>query len=188
LLTKSILAPKNDGTGLTTTRSWSWTYGSFGRTLTVTDPNLKTTTFAYNSDSDPNSAKRGNLASITNPAGHVTLISAYDLSGRPTVTADANGLTTTLTYDDRGRMTSRRVGIETTTYAYDGAGQLIRVTLPDATYLQYTYDDAHRLIEVDDALGDSIVYTLDAIGNRIHEQVFDPADNLIRSRSRTFNS
>ena len=47
LLTKSILAPKNDGTGSTTTRTWSWTYGSFGRMLTVTDPNLKTTTFAY---------------------------------------------------------------------------------------------------------------------------------------------
>ncbi len=188
LLAKSVLAPKNDGTGLTITRSWSWTYGTFGRTLTATDPNLKTTTFTYNSDSDPNPGKRGNLASITNPAGHVTLISAYDLVGRPRVTTDANGLTTTLTYDSRGRLTSRQVGIETTRYAYDWAGQLIRVTLPDASYLQYTYDDAHRLIEVDDALGDSIVYTLDAIGNRIQEQVFDPADNLTRSRSRTFNS
>src|SRR6478609_5816340 len=108
LLTKSILAPKNDGTGLTTTRTWSWTYGSFGRTLTATDPNLKTTTFAYNSDSDPNPGNRGNLASITNPAGHVTLISAYDLAGRPTVTTDANGLTTTLTYDDRGSVMSRQ--------------------------------------------------------------------------------
>ena len=187
LLTKSIVAPKNDGTGLTTTRTWSWTYGSFGRMLSVTDPNLKTTTFAYNSDSDQNPGKRGNLASITNPAGHVTLISAYDLSGRPTVTTDANGLTTTLTYDDRGSVTSRQVGTETTRYAYDGTGQLTKVTLPDASYLQYTYDDAHRLIEVDDALGDSIVYTLDAIGNRIQEQVFDPEDNLTRSRSHTFN-
>ena len=118
----------------------------------------------------------------------MTLISAYDLAGRPTVTTDANGLTTTLTYDDRGRVTSRQVGTETTRYAYDGAGQLTKVTLPDASYLQYTYDDAHRLIEVDDALGDSIVYTLDAIGNRIQEQVFDPEDNLTRSRSHTFNS
>ena len=188
LLTKSILAPKNDGTGLTITRTWSWTYGSFGRTLTATDPNLKTTTYTYNSDSDPGPGKRGNLASITNPAGHVTLISAYDLAGRPTVTADANGLTTTLTYDARGRMTSRQVGIETTRYAYDWAGQLTRITHPDASYLQYIYDDAHRLIEVDDALGNSIVYTLDAIGNRIQEQVFDPVDSLTRSRSRTFNS
>ena len=188
LLTKSILAPKNDGTGLTITRTWSWTYGRFGRMLTATDPNLKTTTFAYNSDSDPNPGKRGNLASITNPAGHVTLISAYDLAGRPTVTTDANGLTTTLTYDARGRVTSRRVGLETTRYAYDFAGQLTKVTLPDGSYLQYIYDDAHRLLEIGDALGDSIVYTLDAIGNRIQEQVFDPADNLTRSRSRTFSS
>src|SRR6185369_15746531 len=70
----------------------------------------------------------------------------------------------------------------------DFAGQLTKVTLPDGSYLQYIYDDAHRLLEIGDALGDSIVYTLDAIGNRIQEQVFDPADNLTRSRSRTFSS
>jgi RHS repeat-associated protein len=187
-LTRSIVAPKNDGTGSTTMRSWSWTYGSFGRMRTATDPNLKTTTFTYNSDLDPNLGKRGNLASITNPAGHVLVISGYDPAGRPTVTTDANGLTTTVNYDGRGRMTSRQVGTETTRYAYDGAGQLIEVTLPDASYLQYTYDDAHRLIQVDDELGDSIVYTLDTIGNRIQEQVLNPSDNVTRSLSRTFNS
>ncbi len=32
------------------------------------------------------------------------------------------------------------------------------------------------------------MYALDAIGNRIREQVFDPAGHLARSRSRTYNS
>ena len=188
MLTKSIVAPRNDGSGLTATRSWRWTYGSFGRTLTATDPNSKVTIFTYNSDSDPNLGKRGNLASITNPVGHVTLITSYDASGRPITTSDANGLTTTLSYDKRGRITARQVGIETTHYEYDGVGQLSKVILPDASYLQYIYDDAHRLLEVDDELGDSIVYTLDAVGNRTQEQVFDPSDNLIRLRSHTFDS
>jgi RHS repeat-associated protein len=188
MLTKSILAPKNDGTGATTIRGWSWTYGTFGRTLTAVDPNGNVTTFTYYSDSDPNLGKRGNLASITNPGGHVTLITAYDAAGRSTTTSDANGLTTTSSYDERGRITARQIGIETTHYSYDSAGQLTAVTLPDASYLQYVYDDAHRLTEINDQLGDSIVYSLDAIGNRTLEQVFDPSDNLVRARSRVFDS
>lgn len=188
LLTKTIIAPRNDGTGLTTSRSWAWTYGTFGRTLTETDANGKITTFTYYPDSDANVGRRGNLASSISPVGHSTSITGYDAAGRPTVSRDANGLTTTLSYDQRGRLTARKVGIETTVYEYDGAGQLSKVMFPDASYLQYTYDDAHRLVEVADALGDTILYTLDAMGNRIREQVFDPSDNLTRSRSRSFTS
>ena len=188
LLAKTIVAPRNDGSGLTTSRTWAWTYATLGRTLTATDPNGKTTTFAYYSDSDANVGRRGNLASSVDPLGHSTSIISYDAAGRPTISRDANGLTTTISYDDRGRITARKIGVEITAYEYDGAGQISKVTSPDGSYLQYTYDDAHRLVEVADSLDNAVVYTLDAIGNRVREQVFDPSGNLARSRSRTFTS
>ena len=42
------------------------------------------------------------------------------------------------------------MGGETTTYTYDNAGQLTRVTLPDSSFLEYTYDAAHRLTQIAD--------------------------------------
>src|SRR5437879_2451700 len=39
-----------------------------------------------------------------------------------------------------------------------------------------------------DNLGNSIAYTLDAMGNRTQEQVFDPANALARTRSRVYDN
>ena len=93
-----------------------------------------------------------------------------------------------MTYDSRGRMTSRNVGGETTVYTYDLAGQLTGVDMPDGATLAYVYDAAHRLTEVHDGLGNKIVYTLDSMGNRTAEQAFDPAGVLARTRTREFDS
>jgi YD repeat-containing protein len=82
---------------------------------------------------------------------------------------DPNGLTTTLSYDPRGRLTGQTVGDEHTAYTYDPAGQLTRITLPDGSSLSYTYDAAHRLTQVTDSLGNTLTFTLDAAGNRIRK-------------------
>ena len=188
LTQKSITAPKNDGSSNTITRTWNWSYTTLGRMLTATDANGKVTTYTYFSDADADLGKRGNVATITNAAGHVTQITAYDAHGRPLSIMDPNGLVTTLTYDPRGRLTSRQVGVELTAYVYDGVGQLTRITLPDYSYVQYTYDAAHRLTQLNDGLGNKIVYTLDGMGNRVGESAFDPANNLARTRSRVYNA
>ena len=67
-------------------------------------------------------------------------------------------------------------------------GQLTKVTLPDASFLSYSYDAAHRLTGMQDSLGNRIAYTLDAMGNRTQEQVFDPSNTLAQTRSRVFNN
>jgi RHS repeat-associated protein len=188
LTQKSITAPKNDGSSNTITRTWNWTYTTLGRVLTATDPNGKVTTYTYFSDTDADLGKRGNVATITNAAGHVTQITAYDAHGRPLSTTDPNGLVTTLTYDPRSRLTSRQIGVELTAYVYDGVGQLTKVTLPDSSYVQYTYDAAHRLTQLNDGLGNKIVYTLDNMGNRLGESAYDPANNLARTRSQVYNA
>ena len=166
LTQRKITAPKNDDTSTSITRTWKWSYGSYGRVLTATDPNNKVTTTGYHPDDDPDTGRRGQVATVTNPLGHVAQYPTYDLAGRLTSTIDPNGVLTTLAYDARGRLVSRVVGGEETTYTYDLAGQLTEVELPDGALVEYVYDPAHRLTEIRDGLGNRIVYTLDAVGNR----------------------
>jgi len=171
-------------TAVSLSRTWTHTYNSAGQVLSVNDPRTDVadvTTYAYDSVT-------GDLATVTNAAGHVTSITAYNAHGQPLTIVDANALTTTLVYDARLRLTSRTVGSESTSYEYDGVGQLIKVTLPDGSFLSYTYDAAHRLTDITDALGNNIHYTLDAMGNRTQEQVRDPLGTLAQTRSRVYNS
>jgi YD repeat-containing protein len=50
-------------------------------------------------------------------------------------------------------------GYETTAYDYDFVGQLARVTAPEGSFVEYGYDDAHRLVSIEDGLGNRISYT-----------------------------
>lgn len=188
LIQKTITAPRNDGTSATVTRTLRWTYGTLGRVLTAIDADSNTTSYSYYPDNDPDPAKRGNVSAITNGAGHTMQVLAYDVQGHALSVTDANGLVTTLTYHPRGWLTSRKTGVELTNYAYDLTGQLTRVTLPDGAYIQYAYDSAHRLTQVSDSLGNKIVYTLDAMGNRVGETAYDPSGQLARPRLRQFDA
>ena len=131
---------------------------------------------------------RGRVMRTTNALGHVTDITRYNAHGQVEQIVDANNLTTTLTYDARQRLISRVVGTETTAYQYDGVGQLIHLTRPDGSNLYYTYDDAHRLTDIADSLGNAIRYTLDAAGNRTQEEIFDAGNMLAQTRQQEFDA
>ena len=160
VLTKTV-------TDTTTSAARTWTYASYspiGQVGTVDGPRTDVsdvTMYTYHANNDADPRKRGNISTITNALSQVTTITSYDANGRPLTIVDPNGLTTTLSYHARGWLTSRNVGGETTIYDYDFVGQLTKVTLPDASFLQYTYDAAHRLTQIHDNLGNKIVYTLD---------------------------
>ncbi len=178
------------------TRQWNMTYNAVGRLLKADGPRTDVndvTTYTYYDAADPCIGCRGNVKTATNAAGHVTTFDAYDVDGQPTRIVDPNGVATTLTYDVRGRLRTRAVSAgnppaETTAFDYDNAGQLVKVTLPDGSFLRYQYDAAHRLTEIADGLGNVIQYTLDAMGNRIKEDVFDPADRLVRTQRRIYDA
>jgi RHS repeat-associated protein len=93
-----------------------------------------------------------------------------------------------LTYDARQRLTSSTIATETTTLDYWVTGLVKKVTFPDGSFLAYDYDDAHRLIEVTDAAGNRISYTLDAAGNRLTDTVYDSVGVVTFSRTRVFEA
>ena len=149
--------------------------------------------------------RKGDLWKTTNALGHVSEVLTYDKNGRAVLTKDPNGVLTGLTYNERGWLTARRVYANATpttsaadavtTFGYDGTGQVTLVTQPDGVALGYIYDDAHRLTDIVDSLGNRIHYTLDNAGNRIKEETFDanydpltPGQGLKRSLARQYNA
>lgn len=170
-------------------RTWIYTYDVLGRMLTENGPRTDIndiTTYTYYSCTT--GAQCGQIQTITNALNHVTTFSSYNAQGQPLTITDPNGVVTTFTYDLRQRITSRSVGGETTSFTYFPAGLLRRVTLPDTSFIEYTYDAAHRLTEIEDGENNRIVYTLDLMGNRTREDVYDPSAALARTRSWVYNS
>jgi RHS repeat-associated protein len=161
-----------------------------GLTLSHTDPNGNTTSYAYyltasaSSCGTPGAAcyQPGNLKTITDALGHVTTISSYDGAGRVTRRVDANGVITDLSYSPRGWLLTRTVRANangsassadaTTTIGYTPFGAVATVTDPDGVAITYGYDPAHRLTQITDALGNSVQYTLDAAGDRTQEATY----------------
>ncbi|MGH9896401.1 MAG: RHS repeat protein, partial [bacterium] len=131
---------------------------------------------------------QGNLIKTTNALGHETLVTQHDAHGRPLSLTDPNGLLTELAYDARGRLQRQSVDGQITSFSYDGAGNVTGLTLPTGGSLRYTYDAAHRLTAIQDSTGNTITYTLDPLGNRIKEEITDPAGVLTRTHARVYTS
>ena len=180
-------------------RTSSWTYDSAGNITQFTDFFGVTSQYTYDSAGRLTSVLRpgygtaglrheynaqGQLTKTTDPIGFETTY-VYDSVGNLTsVTKAANvaSETTSMTYDDFGRMvTQTNAANETTSYAYDdgcmacGGGKLASITYPNNTTLWYTYDAYGRLSYVTDPAGNVTSYTYDAAG-RI-KRVYPPNAN-----------
>ena len=115
-----------------------------------------------------------------------TTYTNYDPMGRVGTVIDPNKITT-YTYDTRGRITQMDEGGAVSTYRYNLNGTLESTTTPLGETIQYTYDNAQRLIEIIDHEGNRIVYTLNTEGNREQEDIYD-STTLVKTLSRTFDS
>ena len=133
-------------------------YTEHGRTVTVTDG--RGGSYAYRKD------EFGRLVEEQNRLGDSQSYT-YDPEGQLKTKNDFNGTTTTIGYTDGGT-------VKTITYAdgtteevhYDMDGQLVYIKGATGT-LRYAYDQGGRLIRhMDDATGESIIYTYDKAGRR----------------------
>ena len=146
------------------TRTWTYTYNGTGQLLTAqlprTDVTAKTT-YGYTG---------GTLTSITDALSHVWSVKTATNGGLPKKVWDPNGILTTYAYSSfrdwpTSSVISTSAGTLTTTLKYDSAGNLTRTTLPDASYLNYTYDNAHRPTSITNNLGESQGITYDSAGD-----------------------
>lgn len=169
--------------GQTRTTTYTWT-SSNTLLSTIETPNSNTTTLGYNSG--------GALTSITDALTHATNITSVTNGGRPLTIVDPNSVTTTLTYSPRQWLLTRSVstggGARTTTFTYDAAGNLTKITLPDSSFLANTYDNAHRVTKVTDALSNYVSYTLDALADRTQESTYNSGSTQTKNRTRTFDA
>lgn len=168
-------------------RTWQWTYNRHGQVLTSTDPRGGVSTNVYFADTTADH-RIGDLRSHTNAAGHVTQFTRYDAHGQLLEALDPNGVISRYTYDARRRLTSSTVAGQTTLHEYAPTGLLHRTTAPDGSFVSYVHDAAHRLVSVSDSLGNRVEYTLDNAGNRIAENVTDPAGVLRRQVARSIDA
>ncbi|HSH93313.1 MAG TPA: RHS repeat-associated core domain-containing protein [Roseimicrobium sp.] len=123
-----VRGPSNDLLG-------KWTYNSRHRPLTAIDGSGQKTVYTYNT--------RGQMLTVTDPLSHVTTFT-YDTNGYLTQVDGplygANDITT-VTYDGFGRVrTVKNSENYLLTYDYDALNRLTKVTYPDGTYEQATWD------------------------------------------------
>ncbi len=168
--------------GAGTSRSTEMVYNDNGQVAAIDGPRtdvVDVTNYAYDTE--------GNLTSVINALGHAVEITAQDAVGRPLSFTDPNGIVTTLSYDTRGRLASRDIGGEATTFDYNAVGNIHSIHLADGSAYTYVYDDARRLIAVVDIQGNRIDYTLDSMGNRTMEDVKDSSGTLRRRHRQVFD-
>lgn len=148
------------------TRTWTYTYlaGSNGKIASIDGPMAgsgDTIVYTYSA--------AGDLASVTDGNGLVSLINSVNGRGQPTSVTDPNGVTTTLEYSPRGWVTAITVapgpGERTTALEYDVAGNLTKRTNPGGGWVAYAYSDEGLVEEVTTSDGETRTYTRDALGN-----------------------
>lgn len=168
-------------------RSVSYTYNQFGQVLTSTDERGQVTDYVYHDTTTANYTK-GDLWKVTNALGHVTEYTQYNPHGQVLQVLDPNGVATSYTYDLRQRLKSVTQAGQLTQIDWWPTGLLKKVTQPDGSWLFYDYDDAHRLTDIADNLGNSVHYELDNAGNRKQEQVKDSTGLLTRQIDRNYDA
>ncbi len=167
-------------------RTWTYTYypdsnGVPGQLATVDGPRTDVsdvTSFAYDA--------QGNLDTITNPLGHETRLQDHDAHGRPHTVVDANGVTWTLAYDDRGRLERMTGPTGTFGFTFNDAGLLVEESLPNGQTLTLEYDAAQRLVATVDALGNRQERELNALGDPEVSRLLNGQGTVKWQESRTY--
>lgn len=144
--------PTNDGNGslgLSATPSGDitasgWTYDANGlitTTIEMVGSAVKGQwSFTYDA--------QANLSTVTNGAGQTGSAVRYDADGRLLEAVDVTGARIKYAYNSRGWVTDHDIDGLHTRYEYDAIGQITGIVGPYDLVTRYTYDAAHRLIQI----------------------------------------
>jgi len=149
-------------TGSGVTRGISYTYDALYR-LTTADYSTGEA-FAYRYDAVGN---RVAMTSTTPLSGTVVTTHTFDAANRLTNRAVSDGRAYTYTWSNRGQMLAEYTnGVPVRTFAYDGAGQMVRATVFTLT-TEFVYNGLGARVALSVA-GTTTRYTLDyAANNRV---------------------
>lgn len=181
------------------TRAWTYTYFEapaigplIGKLQSIDGPRTDVSDVSnyeyYTSDHANGDYLSGDRKAVVNPLGHRTDYLKYDGNGRLLEMSDANSVITSIIYNARGWKNSTTTDGKTTSFSYDPAGNLTRVIQADGSYINYQYDDVHRLTALADNFNNRVEYTLDAKGNRTSEKTYDDSGVLRRQLSRVYDT
>ncbi|WP_204936551.1 RHS repeat domain-containing protein, partial [Methanococcus maripaludis] len=151
-----------------------FTYDSLGRKIAMNDPDMGNWTYAYdlNGNLITQSDSRGISTYLTyDILNRVTSINypndddvsyTYDLTYNGTLSEVTKGnVSSSYTYDTRYRVTNETVSLDgadyTTSYNYDSMDRVTKITYPDSTIVDLTYN-AQSLLESIDGIIDNIDY------------------------------
>jgi RHS repeat-associated protein len=156
---QGFVSTVTDGLGDT----WSYNYDSAGHLLSVTAPGNLTTSYTYETGSDPETA--GALLSVTHPDGSQQVF-AYDAQGRLSETSASGGADPiSYTYDGEAEITTSDAAGDTATVWYNAMGLAARVQDPLGGLSNYTYNNNGDLVGYTDAVGNTYQYSYDSSGN-----------------------
>ena len=131
------------------------TYDGNYQKTTVTDANGNTTSYSYN----------GNMKNdvITLPDGH-TIRYEFDGEDRTVKVIDQLSNATNVTYDDAGRVLSKRLPDGALVqYEYDKVGNVVKETNPKGAVVTKTYDKLGNVLTVTDDEGNVTSYEYNAM-------------------------
>jgi len=155
---------------------------ALGTATKVTDPLGNATITSYDS--------LGRVERVTSPGGKSTA-TTHDAAGNPLTVTDPLGHVTTSRYDEDGNVVSVKQPPSpenptgnVTTNDYDDRGLLIKTTLPDGLYREYTYDSLGRLRSERDTAGQVTTFTPDRLGRVT--QTRDPLNRTVTSGYNAF--
>ncbi len=195
------LTSETDPLGLTTT----FAYDANNNLISYTDAKGNATGYAYDSQNDLLSVTYANgtqQQATYNPLGEATQLinangqaidSTYNADGLVATQSFAGGTSYSYTYDARGNLLTATDASGTTQFSYTNAANpdlLTKVTYPDGTFLDFTYDAIGRRTQSVDQTGFTVNYTYNAEGqlteltdgndNLVVQYIYDAAGNLIQ--------
>ncbi|MGV1100658.1 RHS repeat-associated core domain-containing protein [Thiovibrio sp. JS02] len=135
----------------------TYQYDAKGNLISRTDAQGRTTSYSYDA--------MGRLLAKVFPDQNQVLFK-YDAKGRLIYAANQH-IGYGMTYDNLGRLiTITDSNQRTIRYQYDALGNRTKMTTPEGKVVEYSYDEANRLIGIDSFLGE-FSFGYDKLGRRV---------------------